>query len=303
MGQGLSGSGIGYCEVPPPDGEFNLSFEGDGVRLVRTIQLDDPTKIYEAGWFAVGYPTGIGGGLSRWLPDAYPITTNTAGDDWLYCTKVLRTEGKGATGTDAQGRTIYKIVRLTLLYETLPYDVLPDGVPEYERFLTSLPRSATEFDTGVRGTYAWQEGPNSTDFATNGGVLAPPAKATELFSGLAIPVGIGDIAWVWNDVPDGAFSPSGIDAATGSVNLTPITVGGTTYGVGTILLNSVARVPKKSAIGDRIWTITFNIKRMNQDQNTFRDADGNYWLIGNVADGIPPFAYVEFANLFTPAGP
>jgi hypothetical protein len=141
------GNGILYTELVK-DGSPTFSIENDGSTLTRAILVLWEELDYAKNAF-LGYPQIVGEGgntlwLSRNVPDAATIFTNSANRPYLYATKVSG-QGYGMPVGASAGIhdedtnfPIYRYAKLEVTYETLTYDILSDEQMFEKGFIDGL---------------------------------------------------------------------------------------------------------------------------------------------------------------------
>jgi hypothetical protein len=235
------------------------------------------TRVYDCAWadrqtFAdklLGYPSvktatdNTTKYISRVIPDAHPDFLNASGQPWLFATRVTRIEGIGFRGKNANVVPVYDTARLTVLYESLTYEVLSDqdlqsqgntNFPDeatLRRYVTKYPKAYTEFVTLRPGTLQW--------------VDTTPAPMNV---GFPFIVGAMMIDYVWHLVPKQNAPIAAIKAALGTVNKTTFDLD-YNFKPETLLLMSHELKPVRSALGDRLYDIVYHCKYFEPPQSGF----------------------------------
>jgi hypothetical protein len=320
-----------FTEVPSDSPR--LSFSEDGSTCVRKF-LVPWSSVANAVEDFLGYASVIanpaGGGspnnayISRTTPHAMPGFFQPSMLPFLYATKITSIEGKGHNAGRAAGTiksndvTTYDQALLTVVYESLTYDVLDDTDPDIigttgfpdesnlTRFVTILPKSNSQYLSLSKGNFKWVGGTTN-----NTPVLFPPGKIITNW----------DLMFRWHGVPieavasqsvnpDYTASSCFIDAAFGRVNATAFAG----YDPGTLLLLGAPMTPHRSATGRRTYDIDFLMKWFKPGHhkifgqtaaNTVGfleiSSDGSAHAInGSTPDGVHVYDVYEFSKLFAP---
>ena len=158
--------GIDYVEHVP--GSPLEVLENDNVRVQRIFDCDWTDRQTFADKL-LGYPeikTSSGGVkyISRLTPHFHEDFLNASGQKWIFATKVTRIEGIGFRSKSSEDIAAYETARLTLMYESVTYEVLEDAdvkiadVPDessLRRYVTRTLRPYSEFLTTRPGTLKW----------------------------------------------------------------------------------------------------------------------------------------------------
>jgi hypothetical protein len=253
--------GVKYVERVP--GSPMESLENNGARTTRIYDCDwtDRQKFAEK---LLGYPSikNMGSTLyvSRLTPDFHPEYLNSSNLPWLYATRVTEIRGIGFRGKDDDNTPVYQKARLTVVYESLTYEVLDDNeltmasggsFPDeasLRRYVTKYPKAYTEFVTLRPGTLQWVD------------TTPKPMNV-----GFPFIVGSMMIDYVWHLVPKEHAPIAAIKTALGTVNKTTFDPD-YNFSPETLLLMSHELNPVRSAFGDRLYDIVYHCKYFEPPQ-------------------------------------
>lgn len=286
---GDDGFTIDYVEHVP--GSPEPSFEPERTSATRVLDVDLDGTWTPAVKFArslLGYPkskatfSGINY-IQRCTPDEYPeplLLTGSDGGVSLRAVKVamrgIGTPSYADCDTNGTNRiAVYPKARLTVQYGTLPFDVWSERTNGWESWNGGVRDESllTRYVSKVvepGGQYLTLPGDCFKFVAYDGGDVPPVG-----LGGRPVMQGTGrmlihfNMQLTWHMVPESmvpcalvrpfplvADGPQAIDNALGKVN--DATFAG--YPAGTLLLTGVRFRPYRSALGKRIYDITYQIK-------------------------------------------
>lgn len=182
-------------------GRFNTS--SSTATLVYDIQGGNPqyqSQLPQLIQDVLGYSYKSGTSLKRVLPKPHPELP------YLWASGINSIRGVAPAGkmsTNIGGvQGGWRRIRVEVQYETPPYSIKKDGVPEYTRFMIPDPTPATEFVEIKAGQFRFVDGAPSTNKTITGGMAQILTKTRHNFK--------------WIQVPDdGLYSGGGFDAGTG----------------------------------------------------------------------------------------
>lgn len=251
---------------------------------------------YKLAYKLLGYPEKEGTGLKRYTPHPYhPYNYDST---FMYAVRVTECIpwGKPVTaGTANAPVPTYTKAKLTVEYETLPYDVYsddddrlktdsswPGGRNESLRWCQITTKPAAEFLTLPQGHFKW---------ISDQQLVAQTLGKVDCYRDLVV---------VWHQVPDIPPAVSGVIPGTsllelesfiGTVNKEAMVFKRRGKNLlyapqDTLLLLDADPVPKASAYGDAQWEITFRWRYRQQTHQRFRryKPDGG-------GPGVPSYDY------------
>lgn len=230
--------------------------ENDGARVTRMLDCAWTQSLSFADKL-LGFPTvktGTGGVkyVSRLTPHAHPDFLDAMGNPWIFATRVTKLEGIGFRDKTTDDTARYETGRLTVVYESLTYEVLEDDeiktgdIPDESRLLryvTILFKPYAEFLTLPRGYMKW--------------VTAP---VTPVNFGVPLLVPSWQIDFIWHLIPRTNLPLMKIADAQGTINNAAFVTPLGTFPTGTLLLLNADLKPIRSALGDRLYDIHYHMK-------------------------------------------
>jgi hypothetical protein len=281
---------IPYTELVR-DGSPTFSIENDGTTMTRQIlvkwtDLGDARNAF-LGWPEVHSQNANSPWITRHTPDFMLNLLNSSNQPYLWATKLSGT-GYGMPTDASQGihdetkdTPIYRYAKLSVVYETLTYDVLSDSSMSNQ----GLVDSAGNPDESTLARYVTKEinpGAEYLTLPTGGFKFVGPTAGSPL---APVPVQGGpgkivpnyDLALTWHLVPitcvgsillnPGLANPS-IDLCLGNVNNKPFPAklpGGLPgWPVGSLLMTGCTIKPVRSTYGDRLYDIIYRFKFLKQ---------------------------------------
>ena len=249
----------------------------------------------------LGYPELINDGINppyikRNLPMPHPdwIRLST-GENFLYATKINRitgvvaprhTDGSEWMSVNFPPTARYRFAECEIQFETLPYDVLRDdqilqtsNVPDeagLQRYVEMFVAPAADYLSLPDGAFRWA----GTDISTPGrpGKIQPKAVFT-IVQHQVPKEGIGSTL-----INPGINNPA-IDDMVGRVNVDDFPPGAAKpYPAGTLLYLAPVLEPRRSAFGDRVYTIKHRILWL-QNKDTAGVKQGHNWLYRFIKGG------------------
>lgn len=204
----------------------------------------------------------------------------------------------------------YKIARITVTFNTLPYDVFDENQTYIEtvakgdtkRFIIKHHKPTVEFLTMPGTNFEW-------DGAGN------PAAGTTLQSDVTISIVEADVDWTWVQIPEFGVPLAIISLFLGTVNellfpgdpvLKPSgSTGEFQYATEKLLLLAVDIVPGRAPFGNRTWTINYKLKYRSFGNNSvYNPGSGTYRRVrrhNNITKSIYELNLFEY--LFIPDSP
>jgi hypothetical protein len=246
--------GIEFVEHVPGSPIENL--ETNSTRVTRMLDCAWDESLTFADKL-LGYPTvmtGTGGVkyISRLTPAHHPDFLDPKGNPFVFVTRIPKLEGLGFRDKTADDTSQYEKARLTVVYETLTYEVLEDsevhtaGVPDESRllrFVTVRVKPYAEFLTLPRGALKWvATGQPSVNF------------------GLPLLVPTFQVDITWHLVPLSNIPFINISDALGTINDAAFVTPLGSFPAGTLLMLVPDINPVRSALGDRLYDIEYHLK-------------------------------------------
>jgi hypothetical protein len=215
---------------------------------------------------------------------------------WLYATQVERIEGIGVSVNEGDDVAEYEFARVTVIYESLTYDVKEDneihqtdGAPDesrMERFVTRTTEPTAEFITLPQGAYKWK-----------GTTLPVVGSHGRIISAL-------NLTYTWHQVP--RIPPSvKTSKLIGCVNSAEFDG----YPAGTLLVTAVELTPYRMIGGLRVYDIKYRVSYKDPDHN---QRGHNYFYryhdnvverlaltAGGADDGATVYAKTDYKYLFS----
>lgn len=244
-------------------------------------------SIVQLVWQVLGYAKAAAdGSITRFNPKPHPECP------WLYASKIALEQGVapyGTMGNLSTGNQLgqWHAYRVAIMFETPPYAILSDGVPEYRRNTFIEVEPATEFITRQNGSFIWPPG------APRAGQSLSPSEAQSV----AQRISKTRLKVTWVNVPDkGLFGAGGfastpisanIESAVGTVNNAAFM----NRDAGTMLLTGWKPIPKimpvpPAILGSpypRAWDVELHF-------SYFRQQDSNVGVPGVVGHNCVPSA-------------
>lgn len=179
-------------------------FRADESRVSASILVrgsDVPTALRDI----LGYPTSAGDKLLRHPPMPYPQYP------WLMAESVASIKQLNIEATVEGGAPLTAVSLLVVSFAFPPYDILPDGTPEYKRWVTRTARTTARFISMEQGAYRYSQG------------CPAGVKGLPVTQGPGYVVQESIIQLLWRQIPDSfvldaAGLPSRFNQAIGSVN-------------------------------------------------------------------------------------
>jgi hypothetical protein len=302
--------GITFIEHVP--GSPIEILENDGARVTRMLDCDW-TKSLSFADKLLGFPsikTGTGNikYVSRLTPAFHPDFLDAMGNPWIYATRITKLEGIGFRDKTTDDTAVYKTGRLTVVYESLTYEVKEDdevqaaGVPDESRLLryvTILFKPYAEFLTLPVGFMRWIT-----------------ADKQPVNFGLPLLIPTWQIDFIWHLIPKTNLPLAKIADAQGTINNAAFVTPLGTFPTGTLLLLNADLKPIRSALGDRLYDIHYHVKYKEPilggggDHNFFLRRKGTApnetlsWELATangLSTGDRLFKSTDFKLLFKPA--
>jgi hypothetical protein len=312
--------------------EQMTSIDGTGTKIFDVNWADRQQALFQILGFSWRDTVFTVPRIRRYLPEYQPDFTWTdfggsgAGslNPWLTASKAS-SQGKGERGfktvdvtnvpgedaeTPAKDTPKYKIARITVQYDFLPYDLLPDTsvtlvsfadpAPPYD---SAPPAGYSEFPSGTpMGRFIGFErkpaaeylsipatvnskDPNNQTLVWSDNVNPTPPNLTRV--GKPFPGNVGyivgniDFKFTWYQVPFDAMPNNTIASTIGRVNLRPVTLPGgspTTALPGQLLLIAVDTHRTGSPYGNRLWNIDYTMRYNPRGHNNFYDFVSGGWF-------------------------
>jgi len=309
-----TGGGVGYGEVIQwyKTRLYPFVSKDVGASPKESFEVDNSrvTAIYDVDWESrkqavldiLGASYAGGGGVVRNPPLPYYLAASATGDKWLFATKILECKPVGVDNPGAA--TTYKYARLTILFETLPYDVPGDVVAGDESSgnyyvvkrlrpsaeYLNLPTSFLNFTTGAE---AGQTVPDAS-----AGIIVPTFTLT--LTWVQVPVGAISLPCINPDVT----GLGNIGAALGKVNSAEF-LG---FPAETCLLMAADLTPRRLPNGQRAYDVQFQFKVTMAKRSGVEDyghnlilgrQSGAYQRVARVADATKGiYETVNMSSIF-----
>lgn len=250
-------------------------YRTDGTQAVRTY-LCEWEERQMAARALIGFPRIKGTGSGRWLyrkvPHHCEDFLNESGQPYLYATQIPKCVGYGVPTQGPmisnQDAAIHRYAKLTVLYETLTYDILEDSE------VTTRDGNGNPFEAGIERYVTPQVGPQAQYLTLPQGAFNFVGLGTPVLGQPGLIVPNYDFSLTWHQIPQAAVATRlfnrtletpDIDLCLGKVNK----VAFCGCRPGTLLLVAAALKRQRSAFGDRIFDIEYRLKFFNpgDDQN------------------------------------
>jgi hypothetical protein len=216
-----------------------------GIGVSSAEQVWDVPSDQVSAWITacLGFAKKGGGQnqIIRQLPAQHPRF------GWLWCAG-CDAEGLAPTGQDTFSPDVatYKRWRTRLHWESPPYNILPDGLPEYNRFLT-LTNVSSDSTAIKRNSGSFAFSPNAPTGFSNGAAINESYGVAQIVTRIAY-------EYIWVQVPDdGLYDGGGFDS--GGVEKNILSCIGTVNNVeffgkppGTLLFSSYKPIPRTNPI-------------------------------------------------------
>ena len=168
-----------------------------------------PYAVQALGYFVqscIGYAVsgGAGKGIKRVLPAQHPDIP------YLWASRIGSVEGMGPYGISGSSSAMWKLINVRVQYETAPYYILPDGIPEWQRF--TVPDSEPDVEFVQKRTGAFQ-------FPVNVALGPVSGQAIPDTYGAALKIQKTRKTFLWCQVPDNGLFLNGFNAGANSPNI------------------------------------------------------------------------------------
>jgi hypothetical protein len=249
----------------------------------------------------LGYPEVINDGINRPyikrnLPMPHPDwTRQTDGSHFLYATRINRitgvtapkhTDGSEWMSVNEPTTTRYGYAEMEIQFETLPYEVLADdkilqisNTPDeagLQRYVEIFVAPAADYLSLPEGAFQWA-----------GTTIPVPGRPGKIVPKTLITIVHHQVpkAAVGSNLINPSINDNYIDLMIGKVNKDPFPPGAAyPYHVGTLLYLAPVIEPKRSAFGDRIYTIKHRMLHLAVDDASFVTR-GHNWLYRYIKSG------------------
>lgn len=264
----LTWHGIEFTELAPASPKE--IYANDGARVVRQYLVDWDER-FNLTQELLGYPLvgAVAGSVNTVLRQTpHPYHPENLDKPFLYAMRVTEIEPWGkptsATQTADAPAPVYTKAKLTVEYEAPTYSVLeddevaepsfPGGGNESRRYCTITLKPAGEFLTLPQGYFKW---------VSDGQIVAQTVGKVDVYQDLVV---------TWHQVPD---IPPGLSRLVGTVNdqVMQFEKNGKVVldaAMDTLLLVDAEPKPIMSAIGDRLFDITYRWRYRRQTHQKFR---------------------------------